>query len=300
MTLKNIKKLSFVIITLLMLMSGMSFSNHASAAANKPFGVFGEGPEPESNPTLLKSNSELLTFSDLQGLNSNPVSIREYFKQYYGVSPDGIAINSETYYNAVNPPITEQYGYYAYKNLGEVNYDLGEVNDIQAAIVGSNYAYNYSDEEATVSLTVNGGWTSNTTVSSSITTGLSYTSTFKLDTVFSTGVTLNASVTAGQSYTEGMSQSASSTVQVTVPPHSKKLVTMTGILKEQTMHFTVPINITGWVGANFPKRVDGHYFWFHSVDNVLDKTSGEIKGSVKNTNVLDIKTEIGESEPIDE
>mmetsp|Transcript_94753 Transcript_94753/g.116052 ORF Transcript_94753/g.116052 Transcript_94753/m.116052 type:complete len:111 (+) Transcript_94753:63-395(+) len=87
---------------------------------------------------------DLFTFDDLKALHSSPDRIREAFKQYYGIYPDGIAINKETYYNAVKPAITEEYGYPCYKTLGKAIYKIAESRK-DTVIIGVNYAENRSD-----------------------------------------------------------------------------------------------------------------------------------------------------------
>lgn len=103
---------------------------------------------------------EQLTFSDLSALDSSPDSVRQAFNNMYDKNPDGIALNDQTYFNAVTPAITQQYGHYCYKNLGEFSYDEGAVTGDRSMVLGSNYAINHGDEPATISLQVSGSWTS--------------------------------------------------------------------------------------------------------------------------------------------
>lgn len=241
---------------------------------------------------------EKFSFTELSALNSSPSSVQNAFTDYFGSRPDGISVNSETYYNAVKPAITEQYGHPCYKSLGEFTYEIGDGKPPQQAIVGSNYAINRSSEPAQIQLTVTGSWTDEQTWSSETTTGLTLSSKFTLEGVFESGAEFSVSTTVGEANSKSVSRSSSATVTVTVPPKSKKKVSMVGTLKQEAMKFFAPIQVQGSFGANFPNQVNGHYFWFLDANRVLNKTSGEICGVIKNTAVFDVYTDIGEAEPL--
>ncbi len=241
---------------------------------------------------------EKLSFTDLPALNSSPESVRQAFTNKFGTKPDGISVNSETYFNAVKPAITEQYGHPCYKRLGDFNYTKGDGKPPTSAIVGSNVAVNYGDEEATMTLEVQGSWQSEQSWSSESTTGLTISSKFTIEGFFESGMEFSVSTTVGESKTESESRTATASVQVTVPPRSKKKVTMVGTLKKESMDFRAPISVDGMFGANFPKRVQDHYFWFLGASSVLNQTTGEITGTIKNTAVFDVHTEIGKTEPL--
>jgi hypothetical protein len=238
---------------------------------------------------------QALSFNDLNALNSSPNSIREAFKkQYNDVNPDGISVNSETYFDAVKPAITEQYGHPCYKTLGDITYTTGPTEGGVSAIVGSQYAVNNSTQPAELSVTVDGSWSESTSVSSSVTVGMSFTAEVTLEGVFKTGTTFSESITAGKTSTDTKTRGSSATVKVNLPPKSKVKVDMVATMQKQSMAFSAPITVTGMFGANFPKRVNDHYFWFLSASSVLNKTSGELKGTISNTAAFDVHTTIGE------
>ncbi|GAB1768583.1 hydralysin-2 [Priestia megaterium] len=241
---------------------------------------------------------EKFSFSELSAVGSNPNSVREKFKERFGKLPDGISVNSETYYDAAKPAITEQYGHPCYKTVGEFTYRIGDGKPPSEAILGSNYAINHGDEEASISLSVQGNWTETKTWSSETTTGLSISSKFTLEGVFESGAEFSVSTTVGESSSTSVSRSAASTVTVTVPPRSKKKVSMVGTMKQEVMDFQAPLSVQGSFGANFPSKVEGHYFWFLAADNVLNSTTGTLKGKIKNTAVFNVQTEVGAAEPL--
>ena len=242
---------------------------------------------------------QYLEWSDLTALDSSPDAVRSAFKSHFSnVDPDGIALNDSTYYDAVTPPITQQYSHYCYKIPGDVQYYESAPTSSTHAVVGSNIAYNKSDSEATIQLTVNGAWTDTRGWSSSITRGMTFTEEISLEGVFKLGMSFNVSATVGKSGSQSVSKSSSASVSVKVPPKSKIKVDMVATMKTEKMDFEVPIQVSGMFGANFPSRVDGHYIWFLSASSILPKTSGTIKGTIEGTAAFDVTTHIGQAEPI--
>ena len=244
------------------------------------------------------SVQEYMTFDDLQGVDSSPNGVREALSKEFGKTPDGICVNKETYFNAVKPAITERYGYYCYKRLGQYEFTSDDVEPLQQAIVGSNTAINQGDSSATIQLTVNGSWSDSTGYTSSVTTGMNFSTQFDIEGAFKMGTEFSISVTAGSSHSSSVSKSASSSVSVTVPPRSKVKVDMMADMKKEKLGFKVPIEISGMFGANFPNLVKGHYFWFLDARTVLPKTSGEITGVINGTRSFAVQTIIRKAEPL--
>lgn len=241
---------------------------------------------------------ELLGFSELVALGSSPDSVRSKFEKRFGKKPDGIALNRETYFNAVKPSICEQYSHYCYKQLG--GYEFTESTSLppQNAILGSSMAVNNGDSEAEVSLQVQGSWSEQQSWSASITTGMTYSEEIGIEGIFKTGMEFSVAITAGRSGSSSVTKSASYTVTVKVPPKSQVEVSIVATMKKERMAFKAPIKVSGMFGANFPKRVQDHYFWFLSADEVLEKTSGEINGYVEGTAAFDVHAHIGQAQPI--
>lgn len=240
---------------------------------------------------------EYLTFSDLQGLKSSPDSVREAFQRQFGAQLDGIALNHDTYFNAVRPAITEQYGHYCYKTVRDYNFGASQTEPAQDAVVGSNTAKNHGDTEAEISLTVAGAWTEQTGWSSSVTTGLTFSEEIGIEGVFKMGTSFSVSVMAGKSGSSSVSKSSSADVTVKVPPHSQVTVNMVATMKKERLPFDAPISVTGMFGANFPKQVDGHYFWFSDASNLIPTTHGDITGVIEGTAAFDVHTDIGAATP---
>lgn len=239
-----------------------------------------------------------LVWSDLAALGSSPLAVKEQFQAIWGVEPDGIALNDTTYFNAPTPPITLQDDNFCYKTLGDIDYADGALASGPKTVVGSNAASNDSDSPVTISLIVDGNWLESVRWSSSITAGMSFTRGFDFAGNFGTGSPFAISTTVGESKKAVTTRTSSITVSVTVPPRSMVRVDMVATMAIETIAFTAPIQVTGVMGANFPDRVDGHYFQFAEVSALLPLTSATFTGTVRGTMATDVQTVIGQARPI--
>nr|2ZTB_A Chain A, Crystal protein [Bacillus thuringiensis serovar dakota]2ZTB_B Chain B, Crystal protein [Bacillus thuringiensis serovar dakota] len=235
---------------------------------------------------------EYLMFNELSALSSSPESVRSRFSSIYGTNPDGIALNNETYFNAVKPPITAQYGYYCYKNVGTVQY-VNRPTDINPnVILAQDTLTNNTNEPFTTTITITGSFTNTSTVTSSTTTGFKFTSKLSIKKVFEIGGEVSFSTTIGTSETTTETITVSKSVTVTVPAQSRRTIQLTAKIAKESADFSAPITVDGYFGANFPKRVGpgGHYFWFNPARDVLNTTSGTLRGTVTNVSSFDFQT----------
>ncbi|GAA0189409.1 hypothetical protein GCM10009122_49620 [Fulvivirga kasyanovii] len=46
-----------------------------------------------------------------------------------------------------------------------------------------------------------------------------------------------------------------------IPPHTDAVLTLAQTTSTATTKYDLPVRVEGWVGGNYGKRVDGHYFW---------------------------------------
>ena len=127
---------------------------------------------------------------------------------------------------------------------------------------------------------------------------MTFSESVTLEGVFQMGMQFNVSATVGQSGSTTVNKGASSTVTVTVPPKSQVKVDMVATMKTETMDFSAPIQVTGMFGANFPDRVQGHYFWFADAGTILPQTSGTLTGKINGTAAFDVQTHINPAQPL--
>lgn len=240
---------------------------------------------------------EKLSFSDLDSLDSTPDSIISAFKDLYGLLPEGIAVNNESFPSYNKPAITEQYGHACYKMLGPLIFQNIEESPRDKVILGEQFAFNPSSEEAEIVVSIKEQWANIQSWTSESTTGLTLISEFIIAGEFQSGNKFNISTFVGESNSKSTIASPSIEQSVKVPPNSKIKITMLGTLITEILHFQSIITVHGMFGASFPRMVRGHYVGFKSAGNILNKTFGIIKGYINNTVIQNIDTKIGEIEP---
>jgi len=255
-------------------------------------------PHHEDRP-LAVDFKEPLKLSDLSALGSTTDKVRKAFQDLFdNVQPDGICVNKEVAFNAVQPAITEQYGHPCHKLCGPATFERIPAPRPDETILGSQFAVNESDREATITLTVSGSWERSTTWSFSGTVGLTLSASVTIKQVFEIGGEVSVSVTAGVSGTQTESRSVSTAVTVTLPARSKQRVSIVAQMQKEAVQFTIPVRVAGMFGANFPHRVQGHYFWFLDASAALPRTTGDWVGRLDNVSAFNVHARIGPIEPI--
>lgn len=248
--------------------------------------------------------AEPLLFSDLQGLGSSVDSVTKKIEKKFNATPDGFCINdngtSGAYLYENGTTVCTNYGWWCNKTAGEVTYQDGGTNKGSSTVLGTQIVENASDEEVTQTVTVTGVKTSSTTISSSITTGLELKASFTVTGVFETGVGFNMSTTVGNSQEDSNQWRVGETVTVKVPPNSKVELEIAGTIATSTVGFSFPVELTEgcYFGANFPHRVNDHYFLHVKGKDVLKHTHGTVTGTLTNVTQIDIKAKVSEATPL--
>lgn len=240
---------------------------------------------------------EKLSFSDLDSLDSTTDSIMDAFKDLYGILPDEIAVNNETFPIHNNPAITERYGHACYKMLGPFIFRDLEEPSINEITLKEQFVYNPNNEEKEVVVTIKEQWANIQSWTSKSITGLTLKSDLIIAGKFQSGNEFNISTFVGESNSKSIHISPSIEHSIKVPPNSKIKIAMIGTLITEVLHFQSIITVQGMLGACFPRMVRGHYVGFKSAGHILNKTFGVIEGSINNTVLQDIEMDIKGIEP---
>lgn len=241
---------------------------------------------------------EFLSFGDLKDLGSSPDAVRQKFTEYFNSQPQGLALNSETYFAAVKPPITEQYGHPCYKVVGNFVYQVPTISPDDQRVVALSWAVNNTDEEQDVAVTLSGSRSKSTTVTWQQDVGLKVTAEVTAKEIFKFGGEISVTESVGKQWSQSEDVSVSTTVTVKVPPRSKRKVTIVGTHRQESVNFQAPISVWGYFGANYDHRVRDHYYWFLSSNLVLPQSSGTIRGTLKHADVYELHTQIDVAESI--
>lgn len=259
------------------------------------------------NPKTIKTDEDIansksleatekLTFGDLEFYNASPAYIRQSFTDYFGTTPDGIAVNNETYYNAVTPAITEQYGKYCYNKVYTPtihNKSLSSYSSRVFETYATNGGPSVAHVEKTLAFTEATGTNWNITAGSSI----SLEATLGFHIPFTVDAESTLTVTGYLEGSTGGSASSAFTfsdvVGIDVPAYSKQKLSLHFVLADGQADLWWPVELDGWFGANFPNKVQDHYWWFLSYTG-----SGTMVAHVTDHSSVRAYITIGDVEPL--
>lgn len=253
---------------------------------------------------ILTFADEPMQMSDLQGFDTSQDDVLNGLDEQFGAEPDGFCINSETspngYHYSDGTTICQYYGWWCNKTSGTISYQQAGVTTGASVVIGSSEAVNNTDADVTQDVTVSGTQTSETSYSSSITTGLTWNESFTLKGKFTSGISYDVTTTVGESNSQSSSWEVSDSITVTVPPQSSVVVNMVGAMQNDTVNYSMPIELADdcSFGANFPNQVNGHYFWATSGASLLNQTSGTVTGQIQNATQVDIQLQVEKAQPL--
>ncbi len=212
---------------------------------------------------------ERLSFEHLKGLGFNEHKLRELVKNKYGRNPDGISVNSENRFSGRNPTITDQYSRFAYIKTATPKITILSENTEQTKVIYDHTFYNYSDQvdTHTVVRRYDRGTSTNWSVTESVGIKIGGKVGIPLVTEGSIEISVGLSATQGGSQSNTVSDEIRSTI--VVPARSKRRVVMIEQSSYAKVKYDIPVYTSGYLGANFGKRVNGHYYWFMGVNRLI-------------------------------
>lgn len=228
-----------------------------------------EDKKPLATSKAQSNITERLSFGQLNSLGFNEYRLRDRFKDIYGKHPDGIAINSENRFSGINPTITDQYSHFAYIHTATPTITILNENTEHTEIVYDHIFYNYSNQTDTHTIvrSYNRGTSTNWSVTESIDVSIGGKVGIPLLTEGSIEISVGVSTTQGGSQSNTVTDQIRSTI--TIPPYSKRRILMIEQSSYAKVKYDIPVYTSGYIGANFRRRVNGHYFWFNDINALI-------------------------------
>lgn len=222
-----------------------------------------------------------MAFEHLQEFGSSPADVRQAFKERYDdKQPDGLSVNSSTYYNSPVPAPTEQYGkkcYLVMPRMVEINEDDTLITPSGPPDTFRTYTtYNNTSLPGHYTLAYHDGWSRQHTINRQSSISLGLTFEVGLEVVSSVSGTFTYNYTWGETDTDTESTLMQISHTHTVPPYYVQQARESTWSSYQQVDFTRPVRINGWFGANFPRKVNGHWWWFVVEEYLIEAPSRDI------------------------
>ena len=208
----------------------------------------------------------LTTWDDLKTVGITTDILRDGYQRIFGVRPNN---------QHMNDAFTHKNGWYSYNRRGPIKVVNIEERP-KTSIAVERYITNDDDAEITYNVdltaTVTDSATATVTSRSQISTTASVSADFK-----SLGLGLNAELSTAFTFANEVGSSktkyqkiivGAKNYPVTIPPHSKKNVSLVLSWISKTADWEIPITIDpmGLTGVDFHRQVNGHFYWgvYHS------------------------------------
>ena len=221
--------------------------------------------------------SEVLSTWDDLSRAGYPTSFwRKAFDERFGKTPNTLSLNDG---------ICVEYGKYCYNIQGFPTYRNRSTS--KAFKVGAErIVENTSSDTATYNVTLS------TTMSQSCSVIVTESSEFSFGnsiTIGAEALGLSSEITTtftvkneiGSESSTSTEVNLSDTVTITVQPQAKKVIKLMVEWTELEEEIEIPIEIDGWVGGKYDKKVKDHYYWYITVDSAVGSTpESKILGKV--------------------
>ena len=220
-------------------------------------------------------NQVLTTWDDLSQAGYPKASFSDKYKEVFGKSPDDVHVNEG---------ICVTYGHYCYNIQGDCTYRNRGTTTI-TRVGAEEQLMNNTDDTVTYHVQLSTSQTKSATVTVTDTTSFSFgnkitvgSKLLGIQAEFSNSFTFTNST--GSSSSTSHSITVTDSIDVPMPPHSKKVAKLNVSWTKMTEDFEIPFTIQGWTGANFPKRVKDHYYWFHTVSPWFGVPQSTLRGTL--------------------
>ena len=213
--------------------------------------------------TEMDTDSQVLTsWDDFKALNITKSMFSDAYKEKVGkgTKPDDVHLNDD---------FTMQYNWMSYNTVGETQ--VFDSNKKPMLNVGNQRTLvNKTNKAFTQIVKLSATQSKAAEVYVTQTSGVSTTATISIKAnVFGVEIgeefstTFHVSNESGSKDTVSQSITISDQVEVTVPPNSQRTVKLEITWTAMKSQWKIPIDIQtdGRTGAQFPHKIDDHYFW---------------------------------------
>jgi hypothetical protein len=188
---------------------------------------------------------------------------------------------------------TNMDGYETCVSHGETTWFGGEP-DTGAKQLDCQTLTNNGDDEATLSVTLDGSH------SDSVMIGLTTTSSFSEEIDVEVGIpevmqvtsksTFTVSSTSTEQQTSTDTSGHSNTVSSSVPAHSSKCASIQGTSVNYKQSFEVPVCLSGRIRCQYSSPCNGHYYWYVGLGS--DDVCSNMKGYATSSTVTEVTSTI--------
>jgi len=213
------------------------------------------------------ANQSRTTWEDLLNAGLSKEGVFDMFEKKFGVRPKDVYLNSG---------ICEDYQHYCNNNYSNATYSNKKVTNV-SKVGNLRQIKNSFSSPATYHVQLSASKNKSTTITVTQATSISFTQSITigapqlgLGSEFS--FTFNVENSVGSSSTTSKAVTTMDSVDVELQSGRAATVEMDLKWTSLTEDFQVPFNVSGWVGADFGKKVDDHYYWFLQVDDKVEPT----------------------------
>ena len=225
------------------------------------------------------NRTNLTTWDDMIECGMPRGKVEDKYKEWAGVKPDAVHLNDE---------FCENYGWRSYNLLGKVKYyDVSIVP--KTRVTGERILENLTSEpyttEVEISITMTESACTTVTSASSVSVGTQITlgsADLGIGSQFSQDFTFSNEV--GSSSCQSIEVRVTDKVSITVPPGAKYIAFLEVQWTQLEEQWEIPVKIdpSGLTGAQFPRKVEGHYYWGVSHNSFFTPPfQSQIQGKLK-------------------
>lgn len=206
----------------------------------------------------MNARTILTTWDDMIACGMSKGKVSDAYQKHFGTKPDQVHLNDD---------FCKNYGWLSYNLLGHTTYTNVSIIP-KADISGERFLENDTSDSITstveLSTTLSNSATASVTSASAVSVGSTITigaPDLGIGGEFSQNFSFSNEV--GSTSTQSTEVTITDRVSVVVPPGAKYRVYLQVTWEARSEEWEMPVTIDpyGWTGAQFPHKVEGHYYW---------------------------------------